>query len=264
MVKGISSFTLSVADAAEEKLRADPAVQKQWDSVSERFRLVYADPESAFKAMRMEAVLEDPSFARQRLTEIEQNAESVGKLRGRTGLLASRADREDRRIAELNGPALKRDLERYLAMRETALKKYTSEEQSLRQRTAIDIPSLSHTAARVLEKIRDAIDRNDLPAALGFALADRMVKAELDTFNRSVAERFGERSLLGNAARDPSGTAFDKAAEGMALPDRQKLATAWPLLRASQQLAAHERTQHALKESEALRQTQRQSQGLRQ
>ena len=35
-------------------------------------------------------------------------------------------------------------------------------------------------------------------------------------------------------------------------------------LKLSQQLAAHERTQQALKESEALRQTQRQSQGLKQ
>ena len=264
MVKGIYSFTLSVAEAAEEKLRADPALQRQWDDISHRIRLVYADPEAAFKAMRMEAVLEDPSVARQRLAEIEQNAATFGPLRGRTGFLASRTDREDRRIAELNGPALKRDLERYLAMRDTALKTYAREEESLRQRTAIDIPSLSPAAARVLEKIRDAIDRNDLPAALGFALADRMVKAELDAFNRAISERFGERSLLINAARDPSGPAFEKAAEGMTPDARHKLATAWPLLRASQQLAAQERTQQALKESEALRQTQRQSQGLKQ
>ena len=264
MVKGISSFTLSVAEAAEERLRADPALQKQWDNVSDRFRLVYADPEAAFKTMRLEAVLEDKATALQRLAEIEQNAATFGALRGRNGLLASRQDKEDRRIAELNGPALKRDLERYLAMRETALKTYAREEESLRQRTSIDIPSLSPAASRVLEKIRDAIDRNDLPSALGFALADRMVKAELDAFNRAVVERFGERSLLVNAARDPSGPAFDKAADGMALQDRQRLATAWPLLRAGQQLAAHERTRAALKESEALRQVQRQSQGMRQ
>ena len=264
MVKGISNFTLSVAEAAEEKLRADPALQKQWDNVTDRIRRVYADPEAAFKAMRLEAVLEDPSVARQRLAEIEQNAATFGPLRGRTGLLASRADREDRRIADLNAPALKRDLERYLTMRETALKRYAHEEESLRQRTAIDIPSLSPAASRVLEKIRDAIDRNDLPSALGFALADKQVKAELDVFNRAISERFGERSLLINAARDLSGPVFDKAAEGMAPQDRQRLATAWPLLRAGQQLAAHERTQHALKESEALRQVQRQRQGLKQ
>ena len=115
-------------------------------------------------------------------------------------------------------------------------------------------------------RIQQAIDQVSAlaPDALGFALADRMVKAELDAFNRAVTERFGERSLLTDAARGPSGPAFDKAAEGMVPDARQKLATAWPLLRASQQLAAHERTQQALKESEALRQTQRQSQGLKQ
>ncbi|MGB7431524.1 MAG: BID domain-containing protein, partial [Ahrensia sp.] len=264
MVKGVSRFTASIAEAAEEKLRTDPTLQKQWDAVSDRIRLVYADPEAAFKAMRMEAVLEHPTVADQRLQEIEQKPMQFGALRGRKGLLASRADREERRVAELNGPALKRDLERYLAMRQTALKRYTVEEETLRQKTAIDIPALSPAATHVLEKIRDAIDRNDLSAVLSFARTDRKAKAELDAFIRAVSERFGERTLLANAARDPSGPVFNKAAEGIALPERNTLAAAWPLLRASQQLAANERTQQALKESEALRQIQRQSKGLKQ
>ena len=114
-----------------------------------------------------------------------------------------------------------------------------------------------------MEKVRDAIDRNDLASALGFALADRMVKAELDTFNKAVSERFGERTLLGNMAKAPSGATFDKAAHGMSPGDREKLSTAWPTMRAGQQLAAHERTQQALKQSEAMRQTQTKSQGLK-
>ncbi|WP_025031731.1 AAA family ATPase, partial [Nitratireductor aquibiodomus] len=264
MVKGISSFTMSVTDAADEKLQADPVLQKQWDNFSDRIRLVYADPESAFKAMRMEAVVEDPNVAQQRLGEIERNAASFGALKGKEGLWASRADREDRRVAEVNVPALRRDLERYLDMRERATAKYRQEEEGHRKRTSIDIPSLSPAAERAMEKVRDAIDRNDLPAALGFALADRMVKAELDTFNNAVSERFGERTLLGNAAKDPSGSTFDKAAQGMSAGDREKLSTAWPVMRAGQQLAAHERTQQALKQSEALRQTQTKSQGLKQ
>ena len=264
MVKGISSFTMSVTDAADEMLQTDPALQKQWDNFSDRIRLVYADPESAFKAMRMEAVVEDPNIARQRLGEIERNAASFGALKGREGLLTSRADRDDRRVAEVNVPALRKDLERYLDMRERATAKYRLEEEGHRKRTSIDIPSLSPAAAQAMEKVRDAIDRNDLPAALGFALADRMVKAELDTFNKAVSERFGERTLLGNAAKDPSGATFDKAAQGMSPADREKLSTAWPTMRTGQQLAAHERTQQALKQSEALRQTQTKSQGLKQ
>ena len=115
MVKGISSFTMSVTDAADEKLQSDSALQRQWDNFSDRIRLVYADPESAFKAMRLEAVFEDPNVASQRLGEIEQNAASFGALKGREGLLASRSDREERRVAEVNVPALRKDLERYLA-----------------------------------------------------------------------------------------------------------------------------------------------------
>jgi Ti-type conjugative transfer relaxase TraA len=264
MVKGISSFTMSVTDAADEKLQSDPALQKQWDNFSDRIRLVYADPESAFKAMRMEAVVEDPNVARQRLGEIERNAASFGALKGREGLLASRADREDRRVAEVNVPALRKDLERYLDMRKRATARYRLEEEGHRKRTSIDIPSLSPAAARAMEKVQDAIDRNDLPAALGFALADRMVKAELDTFNKAVSERFGERTLLGNAAKDPSGSTFNKVAQGMSPRDREKLSTAWPTMRAGQQLAAHERTQQALQQSEAMRQIQTKSQGLKQ
>ena len=90
------------------------------------------------------------------------------------------------------------------------------------------------------------------------------MKAEIDTFNSAVAERFGERTLLGNAAKPASGAAFEKAAFGMRSGERQKLAAAWPVMRAGQQVAAQERTQQALKESETLRQTQRQSQGLKQ
>ena len=148
MVKGISSFTMSVTDAADEKLQSDPALQKQWDNFSDRIRLVYADPESAFKAMRMEAVVEDPNVARQRLGEIERNAASFGALKGREGLLASRADREDRRVAEVNVPALRKDLERYLDMRKRATARYRLEEEGHRKRTSIDIPSLSPAAAR--------------------------------------------------------------------------------------------------------------------
>ncbi len=133
----------------------------------------------------------------------------------------------------------------------------------LRQRASIDIPALSSAAASVLAKVRDAIDRNDLPAALGFALADRMVKAEIDALNGAVKERFGERAMVGNGAMDTSGPAFKTASAGLAPAEQQKLASAWPAMRTAQQLAAHECTVVALKETEGLRQTQRQGQVLK-
>ena len=178
-------------------------------------------------------------------------------------MFASRADRKEREVATVNVPALRRDIERYMRMRETALNKLTAAEQAERHRVSIDIPALSPSAGMVLEKVRDAIDRNDLPAALGFALADRMAKVEIDAFNKSVSERFGERAFLSTAAKEAQGPLFDKVALGLPPGDKQKLASAWPLMRAGQQLAAHERTTRALKETEALRQAQRQSSVLK-
>ncbi|QPC89017.1 Ti-type conjugative transfer relaxase TraA (plasmid) [Mesorhizobium sp. NBSH29] len=264
MVKGVTLFPKSVQDTVEEKLLADPVVKKQWEEVSTRFRFVFADPETAFRAMKFDAVLTDPSTARTTLERLVNEPATIGPLKGKDGLLARKSDREDRRIAEVNAPALKRDIERYLRLREGAVQKIATDEQVLRRRVSIDIPALSPAAHCVLERVRDAIDRNDLPAALGYALADRMAKAEIDGFNKAITERLGERTLLTNAAREPSGKLFDRAAEGLAPGERQKLAEAWPNMRAAQQLAAHERTVETLKRTENLRLSQRQSPVLKQ
>ncbi len=257
MVAGIKAFAKSVPDIVEEKLHADPAVKKQWDEVSTRFRYVFADPETAFKAMNFDAVLTNGDTARQTLARLAGEPASFGPLKGGTGILSGKTQREERRVAGLNVPALKRDIERYLDLRQTAGEKIAAEEQMVRRRVSIDIPALSSDAYRVLDRVRDAIDRNDLPAALGFAVSNREIKTEIDGFNQAVAERFGQRSLLVNEARAPSGKLFDKMAESMPAAEKQKLAEAWPVMRAAQQLAAHERTSEATKQSETLRLAQR-------
>ncbi|PRD43556.1 Ti-type conjugative transfer relaxase TraA [Phyllobacterium phragmitis] len=263
MVKGVTTFALSINERAEQKLRSDPALSNQWNEFSDRIRLIYADPEAAFRAMRFEMVLADRAEAKERMDQLERDPMSFGPLRGRDGFLAGKADREDRQVAEVNVPALRRDVERYLAMREMKLNTLTAGVRAERQRLSIDIPALSPSAAIVLEKVRDAIDRNDLPAALGFALADRMAKAEIDAFNKKVAERFGERTFLSRSAKEAAGHAFENAAAGMTSDAKQKLVSAWPVMRAGQQLAAHERTTQVLKETEALRQSQRQASVLK-
>lgn len=263
MVAGITVFPKSVEHAAEDKLAADPVLKSQWGEVSTRFHLVYAQPEAAFSAIDVDAMLKDPATARSTIAIIASDPESFGQLKGKTGFLASRQDRQERETAAINAPALARNLESYLRQRADAERKHQAEERARRVKVSVDIPALSDHARQVLERVRDAIDRNDLRAALGFALADKMAKAEIDTFNKAVSERFGERTLLSNAAREASGPAFDKQAFGMSPAERDKLASAWSLLRAGQQLAAHERTNQALKETEALRQSQRQSQVLK-
>lgn len=263
MVAGIPLNPTALDDAVEKKLLADPAVKKQWEELSSRFRYVFTDPETAFRAMDFNAVLTNRQVAKQTLDRMVTAPASIGPLNGKTGLLASKTDREARRVAEVNVPALKRDIERYLGLRQAAEERIQKEEQTLRHRVSVDIPALSPAALMVLERVRDAIDRNDLSAAVGYAISNREIKAEIDAFGKAVAERFGERSLLVNAARTPSGSVFDKAAEGLGATEREKLVKAWPTMRTAQQLSAHERTAETLRKTESLRQTQRQSQVLK-
>ena len=259
MVAGIKTFSGSVADTVGDQLGADPALKRQWEEVSARFRYVFADPETAFRAMNFDVVLADRQAAKQVLQKLEAEPASIGPLNGKAGILASKAEREARRIAEVNVPALKRDLEQYLRMREMVAQRLQTDEQVLRQRVSIDIPALSPAARVVLERVRDAIDRNDLPAAMAYALSNRETKLEIHRFNQAVTERFGERTLLSNAARDPSGKLYEKLSEGMQPEQKERLKEAWPIMRTSQQLAAHERTVQALRQAEDLRLAQRQT-----
>jgi Ti-type conjugative transfer relaxase TraA len=264
MVAGIKTFSGSVADTVGDRLDADPSLKRQWGEVSARFAYVFADPETAFRGMNFDAVLADKEVAKQILKKLEAEPETIGPLKGKTGILAAKSEREARRVAEVNVPALKRDLEQYLHMRETAATRLQTDEQALRQRVSIDIPALSPAARVVLERVRDAIDRNDLPAAMAYALSNRETKLEIDGFNKAVTERFGERTLLSNAAREPYGKLYEKLSEGMKPEQKEQLKKAWPVIRTAQQLAAHERTVHSLKLAEEQRLTQRQTPALKQ
>jgi len=252
MISGIATFAKAVTDVVEERLLADPVCKRQWEEVSDRFRQTFADPKAALAAMKFEAVISDAGHRKAVLDKLEQGPGSFGALKGRTGLLASRQEKVDRTTAERNGPVMRLELERYLRARASATVRIEAEEQKSRARIRVDIPALSSEATSVLEKVHDAIDRNDLPAALGFALANKMLKAELDGFNGAVAERFGERAFLGVNANRPDGPAFNAMAAGLKPAEREKLATAWTVMRAAQKLAAHEKTEQAVKERQAL------------
>ncbi|MBX5173539.1 Ti-type conjugative transfer relaxase TraA [Rhizobium sp. NZLR1b] len=260
MVSGITTFPKSLEQAVEDKLAADPGLKKQWEDVSTRFHLVYAQPDGAFKAINVDAMLKDRTVAQSTLARIGGEPESFGALKGKTGLLASHADKQDREKAIANVPALTRNLERYLRERAEAERKHESEERAVRYRVSVDIPALSPSAKQTLERVRDAIDRNDLPAGLEYALADKMVKAELEGFAKAVSERFGERTFLPLAAKDTDGKTFDTVTAGMTSGQKAEVRSAWNSMRTVQQLAAHERTTEALKQAETMRQTK--SQGL--
>jgi len=262
MVPGIGSFAKTVTDVVEERLLADPACKRQWEEVSDRFRDTFADPKAALAAMKFDAVIKDAEHSRVVLEKLEHGPAAFGILKGKSGLLASRQEKLDRSNAEQSGPIIRLEVERYLRARASATARIEAEEQKSRARVRVDIPALSSEALAVLEKVRDAIDRNDLPAALGLALDNKMVKAELDGFNAAVAERFGDRAFLGVNANQPDGQAFKAMAAGLKPTEREKLATAWPAIRAAQKLAAHEKTERAIKERQAIEKHRTVTRGL--
>jgi Ti-type conjugative transfer relaxase TraA len=265
MVAGMTRFDKTVVETVSERLDTEPALKKQWEDVSARFRYVFADPEMAFRRMNFDEVLADKDVARQVLAKLATDPASIGPLKGKSGLLADTADREARRVAKVNVPALKRDIARYLDTRHSTTQRLESEEKERRQRISMDIPALSPAARRVLGHVRDAIDRSDLSAVLADALKNRQTKLEIDEFNKAVTERFGERTLLTNAAaRQQSGKLFEDLSRGMNLKEKERLKEAWPIMRAAQQLAAHERTTAALRQAEELRPSERQKPRLKQ
>ncbi|KAA1184443.1 Ti-type conjugative transfer relaxase TraA [Rhizobium tropici] len=263
MVAGIATSTKTIEQAVADKLEADPGLKKQWEDVSTRFHLVYAQPEAAFKAANVDAMLKDGAIARSTLATIGNQPESFGALKGKSGLLASRADRQDRERAERNVPALAQSLGDYMRLRSQAEQRHQAEEVAVRRKLSIDIPALSPNARQTLERVRDAIDRNDLPAALEFALANRQVKAELQGFAKAVTERFGERTFLPLAAKDANGETFTAITAGMSPGQKAQVQSAWSLMRAVQKLGAHERTVEALKQAETLRQAKGQGMSLK-
>jgi hypothetical protein len=241
MLPGVTTWPKSVAETVEDKILADPACRKQWQEVSSRFALVFANPEVTFKAMNFDAVLHDAATRKATISRLTTAPASFGVLRGGTGVLAGKAATKERKEAEANVATLGREIERYARLRAEALRKYETEERALRLRVTIDVPALSPAATLVLERVRDAIDRNDLPNAVAFALSNKMVTAEIEGFNKAVAERFGDGAFLSNRAKEPKGAAFDAAAAGLRESERPALAAAWPMMRAGQQLAAQQK-----------------------
>lgn len=263
MVAGIATFPKTIEQAVAEKLEADPGLKKQWEDVSTRFHLIYAQPEAAFRTVNVDAMVKDETVAKSMLAKLAGQPESFGVLKGKAGILASRAERQERERAQRNVPALAQSLGDYMRQRNRAGQRYQAEEVALRRKISIDIPALSPNARQTLERVRDAIDRNDLPSALAFGLADRQVKAELEGFAKAVAERFGERTLLPFAAKDTNGETFKTITADMSPGQKAEVQSAWSLMRAVQKLGAHDRTIEAIKQAETMRQAKGQGMSLK-
>jgi Ti-type conjugative transfer relaxase TraA len=260
MVSAITTFPQSIDEIVDGKLAADTGLAQQWNEVSRRFHHVFAKPEDAFRAVDIDRMLIDEEAAKSTIARIAGEPEQFGALKGKTGLLAKRTDKADRQRALQNVPALADSIADFLRQRADAERKYRSDELAARRQHALEIPALSSSASKLLERMRDAIDRNDLPAVLGYALAEKDAKAELDEFAKAVSRRFGERTFLSIAASDAKGDMFAQISAGMNTSQQAELRQSWPSMRTVQQVKVHERSEAALRASETLRQAQ--SKGL--
>ena len=257
LLRGVAQWMRPISETVRESVMSETTVKLQWREVSDRFARIYRDPHAAANAMKIEAVIEAPNRHRAVLRQLAASPEVFGELRGNVGLFASRAEKQERQLALEGGAVLKAEIERYIRLRSEASSRLAAKETGARQRASIDIPALSQSAITVMERVRDAIDRNDLSAALGFALADKMVKAEIDRLNAAVGQRFGDRALLGLDAQKIDGSTYKRLVADMPSAQKLKLAEAWPTLRAAQQLAAHERTVQAMKQADTAKLVQR-------
>ncbi|AYD05293.1 Ti-type conjugative transfer relaxase TraA [Neorhizobium sp. NCHU2750] len=260
LVSATTTFPQSIDDVVDSKLNADPALAQQWNEVSTRFYSVFANPADAFKTVDIDRMLTDDVTAKSTIARIVCEPERFGALKGKAGLLATPRDKADRQRALSNVQPLADSISDFLRQRGDAERQYRLEELTARQRHELEIPALSTSTNSVLERVRDAIDRNDLPAGLGYALADKLAKAELDEFAKAVSRRFGDRTFLAIGARDVTGDVFRQISAGMSDTQQAELRQAWPAMRTVQQMVAHVRSDEALKASEAMRVTQ--SKGL--
>ncbi len=260
LVSGVTLHARSLGQAVEERLLADPVVASQWQDLSMRFHLVYAQPDAAFRAMDVNAMLRDRGQAERAIARIAIEPEAFGHLKGKTGMLASRTDRSDRDLAVRNVAALAGSLRDYTRLRADAEERYRNLELAARKRAARAIPSPSAQALAVLERLSRVVDHKAFASVLEQSVLDDRVKAELDGLAKAVADRFGERTFLPLAASRPNGEVFQRVTSGMNATQRQEMEKAWDLMRTVQQFIAHERSTKSLKASEALR--QRQSRGL--
>lgn len=261
-LRGVATWAQSISQAVEAKVQGDATLTVHWTDINDRMKLIYEKPEEAMKAMDLASALNGNDAAakaeQSRIhDQLANNPEAYGALRGKTGLLASGAAKAERQRAVGNVAPLRKSMQDYIRLRAEIADLRTVELSRERDRQRIDIPAISSSAERVLERVRDAIDRNDIHSAMGFALADKMVKAEIDDLNKSLDKKFGNRAFRGGA--EPKGKSFDAAAAKVAPGDHAKLASAWPIFNAAQKLAAHEKD---LQQQQTRTQTQTRNPGM--
>lgn len=240
-LRGRATWRLTVKQAVEAKMQGDAQLTIHWSQIQDRMSNVYEKPQEAMATMGLgKAMQGDNSVAVSIADQLARDPEAFGALRGKSGLFASSAEKAERGRALGNVPALGDQITTYVRLRAEIADLRTVELSRERDLQRIDVPAISAVGNNVLERVRDAIDRNDIDSIMAYALADKMAKGEIDRLNASLDQKFGKRAF---ASREPSGPAFEAAAAKVSQGDRAKLAAAWPLFHASKQVEAQEQKQ---------------------
>nr|WP_281287475.1 BID domain-containing protein [Rhizobium smilacinae] len=244
-LRGIATWASSIKQAVETKVQGDATLTVHWTKINERMKFIYEKPDDAMKAMNLAPALNGndttAKAAQDRIiNQLATNPEAYGAIKGKTGLLASTASKAQRQNALCHVDPLAKSIRDYVRIRAEVQELHTGTLSQERDRQRVDVPSISNDSSRTLERIRDAIDRNDLHSHLGFALSDRIVRAEIEGLNKALDEKFGANTFS-NA--EPKGRKFDAAAAKVMPEDQAKLAQAWPLFNAARKVASHQREQ---------------------
>lgn len=83
MVSGITTFPKSIDQAIEDRLVADPGLKKQWQEVTTRFTQVFVEPETAFKAVNVDAMLKDPEKSAEHACEDRKSRKGLERSKAR-------------------------------------------------------------------------------------------------------------------------------------------------------------------------------------
>lgn len=257
-LRGVATWASSIKQAVEAKVQGDATLTVHWTKINERMNFIYEKPDEAMKAMNLAPALNgDDATAKAAqdriINQLTSNPEAYGSIKGKTGLLASGASKAQRQNALGHVDPLAKSIRDYIRIRAEVQELHTGTLAQERDRQRVDVPSISNDASRTLERIRDAIDRNDLHSHLGFALSDRIVRAEIEGLNKALDQKFGSNTFKDAEAK---GKTFDIAASKVAPAERAKLAADWPLFNAAHQVGAHEKKQ-AQAEAKAQAQTQK-------
>ncbi len=199
-IRGLKNWPVSVEDEIHASLMDDKVLQASWRDLQDRLALVYEEPQRAITAMGLQAALSDPvtsqASALQSVCEkLVQDPAQYGLLNGRTGLLASRAQRELYQRARSNIPVLIEAINNHGRVRRELIVDKRLEIESDRARLSQDLMRPSEQAQTLLQALIAPIQDNDIKQIHVLLKGKDEIRQELLNLGTQIIERFGPRAF---------------------------------------------------------------------